>query len=150
MPHLPTLQQRSLLTSSLNNGHSSLFLQLEGHPSKTNIVVSHYWGVVALKAVFTSKSLLIVALMKCSWEEHTETFKLMLGILRNKHHAQQNFKNLPSWKQSYYQTGKFRRIKYRNQPTIIKLGDGGIVGYRVPAFLVSRRQEKRSLRERKA
>ena len=76
--------------------------------------------------------------MEYSWEEHTETFKLTLGILRNKHYAQQNFKNLPSWKQSHYTTGKFRRIKSRNQPTIIKLGDGGIVGYRVPAYLVSK------------
>ena len=76
--------------------------------------------------------------MSRALEEYTETFKLTLGILRNKHLSRQNFKNLPSWKQSRYQAGKFRRIKYRNQPTIIKLGDEGIVGYRVPACLVSK------------
>ena len=72
------------------------------------------------------------------WEEYIEEFKITLGILRNKYLSRQNFKGLPKWKQLHYQAGKFRRIKHRNQPTVIKLGDGGIVGYRVPACLVSK------------
>ena len=72
------------------------------------------------------------------WEEYIEKFKITLGILRNKHLSRQNFKDLPAWKRHDYQAGKFRRIKYRNQPTVIKLGDGGIVGYRIPACLVSK------------
>ena len=73
--------------------------------------------------------------------EHIEEFKLTLGVLRSKYRSHQNFRDLPTWKQLRYRAGKFRRIKPRNQPTIIKLGDGGIVGYRVPACLVSKSLE---------
>ena len=71
-------------------------------------------------------------------KEYTETFNLTLGTLRNKHLSQQNFKDMPAWKQPRYKAGKFRRIQFRDQSTIIKLADGGIVEYQVPACLVSK------------
>jgi len=37
---------------------------------------------------------------------------------------------------SNHESGKFRRIKSRDRATVIRLADGGIVGYRVPAHLV--------------
>jgi hypothetical protein len=78
---------------------------------------------------------LLMIVMNC--DEYIEQFhKFTLGKLREKYHTQQNFKDIPTWKLEGYRVGKFRRIKIRDQPTVIKLADGGIVGYRVPAHLV--------------
>jgi hypothetical protein len=79
---------------------------------------------------------LLIIVMNC--DEYIEQFhKFTLGKLRKKYHTQQNFKDIPTWKLERYRVGKFRRIKIRDQPTVIKLADGGIIGYRVPAHLVN-------------
>lgn len=70
-------------------------------------------------------------------EEHTEQFnKITLGFLRNKYEQRQNFDDVPHWVKRRYASGKFRRIKSREKPTAIRLADGGVVGYLVPARLV--------------
>jgi hypothetical protein len=72
-------------------------------------------------------------------DEYTEQFNdITLGILRNKYETRQNFHKAPQWVKQRYASGKFRRIKSRVEPTAIRLADGGIIGYRVPAELVDR------------
>jgi len=46
---------------------------------------------------------------------------------------------LPQMDELNHESGKFRWIKSRDQPTIIRLVDRGIVGYRLPACLMESR-----------
>ena len=71
--------------------------------------------------------------------EHAETFQAVtLGKLRQSFTTRQDFASkIPERVMNMYEAGEFRRIIYRDEPTVIRLGDGGIVGYRVPATLVS-------------
>ena len=71
-------------------------------------------------------------------EEHVELFKnVTLRTLRLKYERQQTFHLTPNWVKKRFYSGKFRRIESQNCPTVIKLADGGVVAYRVPANLVS-------------
>ena len=70
-------------------------------------------------------------------DEYIEHFhNITYGMLRRKYEPRQNSHKMPKWMKSNHESGKFRRIKSRDQPTIIRLADGGIVGYRLPARLV--------------
>ena len=70
-------------------------------------------------------------------DEYFEDFSnVSLGTLRNRYEQYQNFQKTPSWVVRDYSTGKFHRIKSKERPTVIRLSDGGVVGYRVPACLV--------------
>ena len=70
-------------------------------------------------------------------DEYVERFgNMTLNYLRSTFERTQNFKTTPQWIIQKYNAGHFRRIKARDVPTAIKLKDGGIVGYRLPAHLV--------------
>ena len=77
-----------------------------------------------------------------SWE-YTEKFQdVTVGKLRQSFVTRQDFpKKIPEHFVERYHAGQFRSIPYRDQLTVIRLGDGGIVGYRVPARLVSKNLE---------
>ena len=71
-------------------------------------------------------------------EEYVEKFNnITLNYLRQTFDTKQNFHKTPEWVVQKYEAGHFRRINARDMPTAIKLKDGGIVGYRVPARLVA-------------
>jgi hypothetical protein len=71
------------------------------------------------------------------YEYYEDIDKVTLHWLRSKYNYQQDFKTaIPLWVKKRYKAGKFRRIKSRDVPTVIRLSDNGIVGYRVPAKLV--------------
>jgi hypothetical protein len=71
-------------------------------------------------------------------EEYVEKFNnITLNYLRRAFDTKQNFHKTPEWVIQKHEAGHFRRIKARDMPTAIKLKDGGIVGYRVPAHLVT-------------
>ena len=70
-------------------------------------------------------------------DEYVEKFdNITLNYLRRTFERTQNFDKTPEWVVQKYNAGHFRRIKSRDIPTAIKLKDGGIIGYRVPAHLV--------------
>ena len=59
------------------------------------------------------------------------------GFLRYKYNLRQNFKtSVPSWVQQKYRAKAFRYISSSDKITVLRLRDGGIGGYRVPAKLV--------------
>src|SRR5579859_2353327 len=71
-------------------------------------------------------------------EEYVEKFNnITLNHLRRAFETTQNFHKTPAWVIQKYEAGRFRRIKTRDIPMAIKLKDGGIVGYRVPACLLT-------------
>ena len=58
--------------------------------------------------------------------------KATLGGLRHKHNLRQNFKtSVPSWVQQKYRANAFQYISSSDKITVLRLGDGGIGGYRV-------------------
>lgn len=59
-----------------------------------------------------------------------------MNTLRRKYEQYQNFNKTTKLVKRRYSAGKFRRIKSTDHPTVLRLKDGGIVGYRVPAHLV--------------
>ena len=66
--------------------------------------------------------------------EYVEHFlNIMFGMLRRMYDSRQNSHKLVKRVNSNYKSGNFRRIKSRDQPTVIRLADGDIVGYRVTA-----------------
>jgi hypothetical protein len=70
-------------------------------------------------------------------DKYVERFgNMMLNYWHSTFERTQNFKTTPLWIIQKYNAGPFRQIKARDVPTAIKLKDGGIVGYRVPAHLV--------------
>lgn len=71
------------------------------------------------------------------WDEDIEDFNISLGFLRQKYLRNQNSDAISESVEAKYNDGHFRRIESRSQPTILRSKDGGIVGYRVPAVLVS-------------
>jgi len=71
-------------------------------------------------------------------EEHIEVFNnITLRTLRLKYEQHQNFNLTPNWIKKRFVSGKFRRVQSHSHPTVIKLADGGILGYRVPATLIN-------------
>jgi len=71
------------------------------------------------------------------FDEYFEDFSgISLNTLRRKYEQYQNFKKTPQWVKNRHAAGKFRRVKATDRPAVLRLKDGGIVGYRVPAHFV--------------
>jgi hypothetical protein len=71
------------------------------------------------------------------WNEDIEDFDITLGFSQQKHLKNQNSDAVSESVEAKYNDGYFRRIESRSRPPILRSKDGGIVGYRVPAVLVS-------------
>ena len=82
----------------------------------------------------------LILVAHCSmheWKEDVENFEVSLGFLRQKYLKNQNSETVSESVEAKYNDGNFRRIESRSRPTVLRSKDGGIFGYRVPAFLVS-------------
>lgn len=77
-----------------------------------------------------------IRLSNSSTHEYVEHLQnITYELLWRMYPSRQNSHKIVKRVKSNYESGEFPRIKSRDQLTVIRLADGGIVGYRVPHAL---------------